>query len=68
MTPTPKQIRDWRKAHKYTQTQFAVALGVDVSTVQRWESGTTAPAPYLRQALLWLDRTARKPGGYVHAH
>lgn len=68
MTPTAKQIRDWRKAHSYSQTQLAVALGVEVRTIARWEAGHRTPQPYLRQALLWLDRTARKPGGYGHAH
>lgn len=36
-----------RKAAGYTQESFAEAVGVDRSTVARWEAGDHEPSPYL---------------------
>lgn len=43
-----------RKTLGYTQERFAVAVGVDSSTVRRWESGGTAPQPTLRPRIARL--------------
>jgi transcriptional regulator with XRE-family HTH domain len=37
-----------RKARGYTQESFAEALGVDRTTVQRWERGEVEPQPHQR--------------------
>lgn len=43
-----------RKSAGYTQEGLAEALGVDRSTVIRWEAGDYAPLPYLRPKLARL--------------
>jgi transcriptional regulator with XRE-family HTH domain len=43
-----------RRAAGFTQEQLAEALGVDVSTLRRWEAGDTEPLPYKRQKLARL--------------
>ncbi|MEU3767975.1 helix-turn-helix transcriptional regulator [Amycolatopsis keratiniphila] len=56
-----------RSAAGYTQETFAFALGVDVSTVGRWETGASAPLPtrrpkvakLLRLSLVELDQLLR---------
>lgn len=37
-----------RKAAGYTQESLAERLGVDRTTVARWEAGFTEPQPWLR--------------------
>ena len=47
-----------RKAAGFTQEQLADRLGVERSTVYRWESGDTNPLPMLRPGLAKLLRVA----------
>lgn len=49
-----------RKTSGYTQESLAAALGIDRSTVIRWEAGDYAPLPYLRPKLARLLR--QSPG------
>ena len=51
-------LRDRRKARGYSQERLASALGVDRTTVSRWDRGETVPQPEYRPklaALLDLD-------------
>jgi transcriptional regulator with XRE-family HTH domain len=40
----PKALRDYRRRHGLTQAALAEALGVDPTTVSRWERGRDQPA------------------------
>lgn len=48
---TPSEIKQARLALGLTQQQFAVKLGVTVSTVSRWESGISKPSPLAVKAI-----------------
>ncbi len=45
------RLVQYRKALGLTQERLAELLGIDRSTVARWERGATAPAPWLRPRL-----------------
>ncbi|EFL15289.1 helix-turn-helix transcriptional regulator [Streptomyces sp. C] len=47
-------LKERRKARGYSQESFAVAVGVDRTTVGRWERGETEPQPPLRPRLAEL--------------
>ncbi|MGY5132882.1 helix-turn-helix domain-containing protein [Streptomyces nigrescens] len=42
------RLAERRKACGFNQEEFAEAVGVDRSTVQRWENGKTGPQPWQR--------------------
>jgi len=44
-------IRDLRNRLNLTQEEFAHALGITVSTVNRWEKGHSAPSKLARASL-----------------
>jgi transcriptional regulator with XRE-family HTH domain len=47
----PSLLRRIRLQHGLTQSQFAEIAGVDPKTVQRWETGATAPRLFSVQRL-----------------
>jgi len=50
------RIRELRKAKKLSQQELAVKLGVDRSTIAKWETGTNSPrTDKLRQLAKVLD-------------
>ena len=61
--PNRGKVQDWRAYIKWfrvqydlSQVQLALKLSVEETTVQRWESGDSRPAPYLKRALRDLAR------------
>jgi transcriptional regulator with XRE-family HTH domain len=51
MTVKRRALADRRKAVGFTQEQLAALLGVERSTVVRWEAGETEPLPWCRPML-----------------
>ncbi|MDQ3576643.1 MAG: helix-turn-helix domain-containing protein [Actinomycetota bacterium] len=51
MTAKRAALARARKATGFSQETLADALGVDPSTVRRWEAGDSAPQPWLRPGL-----------------
>jgi transcriptional regulator with XRE-family HTH domain len=45
------RLAQHRKAAGYSQEQLAELLGIERSTIGRWETATTAPQPWLRPKL-----------------
>lgn len=54
---TPEQLATLRESIGLTREQLAGALGVDRTTVWRWETGGTPIPAYLPLALLWIRHT-----------
>jgi DNA-binding transcriptional regulator YiaG len=58
----PQSIRDLRTQLGFTQEEFAHAIAVTVSTVNRWENGHAAPSKLAWRAIQTL---MKKRGGAV---
>lgn len=57
-------IRDLRQSVGSTQEQFAAALGVSFSTLNRWENGHMQPSPLaLRQVESVIAGLSQSPDG-----
>ena len=52
-------VRDFRDEHGLSQATLAEYLGVDTSTVLRWENGKTPTPSYLDMTLESLGRRLR---------
>lgn len=52
MTSRRRRFAERRKACGFSQEEFAEAVGVDRSTVQRWENGKTGPQPWQRPKII----------------
>jgi putative transcriptional regulator len=55
-----KQIKELRYRLGMTQEQFAVELGVTISTIQRWESETSQPSPMALKLIKELNQASLK--------
>ena len=53
MTPTPEQIRAWRKGEGLSQTKAAEMAGVKLRAWARWESGERSVPQWLRDVLVY---------------
>jgi transcriptional regulator with XRE-family HTH domain len=51
MTARRHHLASRRKSLGYSQEHLAAELGVDRTTVGRWERGETDPQPYIRASL-----------------
>ncbi|WP_031479809.1 helix-turn-helix transcriptional regulator [Streptomyces bicolor] len=61
MAAKRQRLAQRRKSRGYTQEQLADALGVDRTTVQRWERGEVDPQPHQRPRLQrLLELTSRE--------
>lgn len=67
MSMTADEVRELRRRLAMTQQQFSNKLGVSMSTVQKWEAGTTRPRGLSRRALRKLARKASKEDPQVTA-
>lgn len=54
------EIKALRAELRWSQSKFAAALGVQVSTVQKWEGGRRHPVGMSVQALFNLERFAER--------
>ena len=57
----PKDLKDWRYTHSYSQSQLAATLGVIKTTVSRWERGEREIPSFLHLAL----KSIKKKGGGI---
>lgn len=46
-----ERIKDIRKNAKMSQTDFGRAIGVSLSSVQKWESGENTPTPQVQYVI-----------------
>ena len=51
---TGASIRELRRNLRMTQEEFAHALGITVSTVNRWENGHSEPSKLARASIVGL--------------
>jgi DNA-binding transcriptional regulator YiaG len=56
VTPAPQSIRELRARLGLTQEEFAHAIAVTVSTVNRWENGHANPSKLAWRAIQTLAR------------
>ena len=57
---TPKELKQWRKKHGYSQGRLAKALDVIPLTVSRWETGERGVPSFLHLALEQLAAAEKK--------
>lgn len=53
-------IRQYRAEHGLTQTELAAQIGVDHSTIARWENGDTKPSRLAQMAMAWLTTSGQR--------
>lgn len=58
LSPTPDEIRAFRKAQGLSQRALAVRLGCSKRAIEEWEAGRRAPLALLRLALEHIASSA----------
>ena len=66
MTARRDRLARRRKSLGFSQERLAVTLGVDRTTVGRWERGETDPHPYIRARLSGALQVTCRRTGYVN--
>jgi len=66
--PAQQSIRDLRTRLRLTQEEFAHAIAVTVSTVNRWENGHAKPSKLAWRAIHALARRHGVAAGERHRH
>jgi DNA-binding transcriptional regulator YiaG len=52
----PGFLKEFRASHRLTQTELADCLQISRRLVENWEAGVNLPPPYLKAALMNMDR------------
>jgi transcriptional regulator with XRE-family HTH domain len=60
-------LKEAREQHKLSQAELAEKIGVDVTTVSRWERGLTVPQSYAIQKLYLLFGLSAEELGLIRA-
>jgi putative transcriptional regulator len=58
--PASKLVKELRYNLGMTQEQFAMELGVTISTIQRWENETSQPSPMALKLIKELSESNLK--------
>ena len=61
---TKEELKEWRIKHNLTQMELAELLSVTRETIARWETGMRKIPPFLRLALVGLEKLKGREIGH----